>query len=549
MAILNITIFIIGVYLITSPIVSLWRNYRSARKTGLRLLFSPVTPYTVQWQLSASYLQPLLYNFSWFRAIDWTCAWQDGAKLHDELGHCFIVVSPGLNVLCTSDAKTIEHVLKKWRDFVKPDNVNEILGTFGQNVDTSNGEDWTRHRKLTASCFTERASSTVWTEALRQCEPLLAKLLSSQEKYNNSIIKDTSTLALNVISSVAFENHQVNEPTDGHTLSLREALLTVMSTSISPALSSIMPWLSSSGLQTLLPPSIKQLLTAMREFRGYMDEIIVRERAKSITVADAKPTLISTLLRANHAANQDTKARLSDIELRGNMFIFTVGGLESTAITLSYALALLAMNPEIQDWVTEEVDEVMRGKEDVEYAKAFPKLNRVMCIMVLRNTSCLLAFSPLPRSFVSPHSAVSIPISSNGGTCTSSITLPPSTQLSLNSWASHVSHTYFPSPNVFRPQRWLSDTNTVLHPTSESGFLAWGAGPRVCPGMKFSQVEFCAVLARLMSSVKVTLDDSVGKSREQEKKRLAGVLRDSIAEPLLLHVRRPGEVKLKIVKR
>lgn len=111
-------------HLVTYSLYSLLRNHYYARKTGLRLIISPLTPYTLQWQLAAALFGPVLRRFRWFRAIDWTCAWKDDDKLHRELGECFIVVSPGRNVLCTSDPRTIEHVLRKWRDFVKPDNVN-----------------------------------------------------------------------------------------------------------------------------------------------------------------------------------------------------------------------------------------------------------------------------------------------------------------------------------------------------------------------------------------------------------------------------------------
>jgi cytochrome P450 len=202
------------------------------------------------------------------------------------------------------------------------------------------------------------------------------------------MINDTSTLALNVISAVAFENHQVNEPTKGHTMSLREALVTVLSTSISPALEGIMPWLSLSWLRSFLPVKVKQLLLAMSEFRQYMDETVARERAKPLAPSDRKLNLISTLIKANDADGK-TQARLSDTELRGNIFIFTVGGLESTSITLSYALTFLALHPEIQDWVAEEVQDVMKAG-NMEYTTVFPRLKRVMAVMVTPLISIIL---------------------------------------------------------------------------------------------------------------------------------------------------------------
>jgi hypothetical protein len=124
MIIATIVCILFAHFFVTYPLYQLCRNYISARRFDLRIIVSPVTPYTLQWQLAASLFRPYLQRFIWFRAIDWTCCWQDNDKLHQELGLCFIVVTPGHNVLCTSDPKTIEHVLKQWRDFVKPDNVN-----------------------------------------------------------------------------------------------------------------------------------------------------------------------------------------------------------------------------------------------------------------------------------------------------------------------------------------------------------------------------------------------------------------------------------------
>ncbi|KAJ4374908.1 hypothetical protein N0V83_001986 [Neocucurbitaria cava] len=224
------------------------------------------------------------------------------------------------------------------------------------------------------------------------------------------MINDTSTLALNVISSVAFANQQVNTPSKGHTMSLRDSLVTVMSTSISPAVESVMPLLTLSGLGNLLPDSVKKLLVAMKEFRGYMDEIVEREREKAAARSSRSSSseeekrsgghlnLISTLIRASGEVDsvgddgagegggeKKSKAKLSDEELRGNIFIFTVGGLESTAITLSYALALLAIYPEVQDWVAEELDEVLSNEqeEELEYSRVFPRLKRVMAVMCI----------------------------------------------------------------------------------------------------------------------------------------------------------------------
>jgi cytochrome P450 len=195
-----------------------------------------------------------------------------------------------------------------------------------------------------------------------------------------NIVEGMSTLALNIISAVAFENHKVNEVEEGHTMSLKEALTTVMSTSISPALEGVMSWINTPTFRTLMPSNIKRLMIAMKEFRQYTDGLISRERQYSLNKKEAEKSemnLTQTLIKANTGED----AKLSSEEMRGNIFIFTVGGLESTSATLTYALSLLSIHPEIQDWVAEEIQEVTKDRE-VEYTKIFPKLVRVKALMV-----------------------------------------------------------------------------------------------------------------------------------------------------------------------
>jgi cytochrome P450 len=215
---------------------------------------------------------------------------------------------------------------------------------------------------------------------------MLNKWLTLPSGKTNTIVRDTGTLALNVISTIAFENQAANEPGQEHTLSLQDALVTVMSTNVSLVLESMLPWLKNSRCTALLPSRITKLLTATREFNAYMNDMIAKERSKplpaSATGSAAKMNLIQTLNAAN-TSSDGKSSRLSDKELRGNIFIFTAGGLESTSTTLSYALALLALHPEVQEWVAEEVRNVCgETGEGREYGEVFPRLKRVVAVMV-----------------------------------------------------------------------------------------------------------------------------------------------------------------------
>jgi cytochrome P450 len=70
---------------------------------------------------------------------------------------------------------------------------------------------------------------------------------------------------------------------------------------------------------------------------------------------------------------------LSEEEIAGNLFAFTVAGFDTTANTLVYALLALAIWPEWQEWVFEEMGE---RDSDVSYEELFPRLVRCRALMV-----------------------------------------------------------------------------------------------------------------------------------------------------------------------
>lgn len=74
---------------------------------------------------------------------------------------------------------------------------------------------------------------------------------------------------------------------------------------------------------------------------------------------------------------------LSQSEVIGNIFMITLAGSGTTADTMHFAMILLALHPDVQCWVLEELDNVTEEfRGDLTYAQAFPKLARIHCVMV-----------------------------------------------------------------------------------------------------------------------------------------------------------------------
>jgi cytochrome P450 len=49
----------------------------------------------------------------------------------------------------------------------------------------------------------------------------------------------------------------------------------------------------------------------------------------------------------------------------GNLFIYNVAGDNTTAYTICYAIYMLAAQPDVQNWLGEEIDSVFSEKDEV----------------------------------------------------------------------------------------------------------------------------------------------------------------------------------------
>lgn len=165
-----------------------------------------------------------------------------------------------------------------------------------------------------------------------------------------------------------------------------------------------------------LPKSVRKVGTAITEFPLHLRESISKERKGP----SSRNTLIASLVRLadrdqDPSLTTSTSTYLSEEEIRGNLFTFTIAGFETTANTLAYAVAELAANLEWQDWIGGEIDETRAG-----YLTGFPKLTRCLALMVLTPRSFSTALkadltpvpvldAPSPFSSTEPHSPDKLP--------------------------------------------------------------------------------------------------------------------------------------------
>ncbi|KAG6826725.1 hypothetical protein H0H92_014690 [Tricholoma furcatifolium] len=178
------------------------------------------------------------------------------------------------------------------------------------------------------------------------------------------LLKDLTQVTLLVIGSAgsgrrsSFKDDTVTDPPPGHKLAFRPAVTMTLRHVITKA---IMPKFLWNLSESVYIPFISPLLTECREsfaaLGAHMHEVIAS--ARDLIATGKAATMDSALLRNLVQANMmndtaDSKDHLSDDDLLSNTFTFLLAGRETSAHSLCFALAILALYPDIQQQVFEE---------------------------------------------------------------------------------------------------------------------------------------------------------------------------------------------------
>ena len=524
------------------------QNYIIARRLNLPIIISPFNQLNPFWAVFHKLLVPVLSNLPFnilssvrYSYIGW--GFNDRFVIHEKLGDAFIIVNAAFIELYIAEGEAIDNVVSRRKDFPKPvEMLYKPLEVFGPNVDTVEGAEWQRHRKITTPPFNERNSGLVWKESLRQAKDMIKEWSLNSRKGVSSTSEDTMTLALHVLTSAGFGMsytfHKSGEATlpSGHAMSYRDALNTILRNTIAvllfPQYMFSLPF---------MPSFIRRLDLAVKEFKAYMTEMVEKERAMINERDLGTGNLMSSLVRASDQAKEHA---LTDDEIYGNTFIYNLAGHETTANTLAYAINLLAINHEYQEWIHQELQDVLGDKDltsDLEYETIFPNLPR--CLATMYETLRLYGpVTTLPK--YTDNSPQVLTINNK------QYTIPPKIIIHLNQCAVHTLPKYWGTDSLsWRPDRWIeSDSASKLErlkepPGGKGTFIPWAEGARICPGKKFSQVEFVAVLATLFRRWKVRPARLAGETEKEAKARVMGVVNESDVY-ITLQMKHPERVEL-----
>ncbi|MFT3723597.1 MAG: cytochrome P450 [Hyphomonadaceae bacterium] len=203
---------------------------------------------------------------------------------------------------------------------------------------------------------------------------------------------------------------------------------------------------------------------------------IERRRASG----EERKDLLGLLLAAR---DPETGRGLSDVELRDNVVTFIGAGHETTALALTYALYLIANAPDVQDRLLREVQEVC-GDKPIDAAMLD---DLVFHEQVIKEAMRLYP----PVSIIDRIASSDIDLGDakvKKGDLAFALV-----------YIMHRHRLLWDNPERFDPDRFSETRSEGRH---RFAYMPFGAGPRICIGMKFAYMEAVAILATLVRSLR-----------------------------------------------
>ena len=347
-----------------------------------------------------------------------------------------------------------------------PASIRILRPITGAGLLLSEGEDWKLQRRTIAPALAPRVMPMLARHIALTTEAVLTRL-AVQSDQPIDLLSSMQMLALDIAgrSMFSLEMDQYGPP-------MRQMLTEFGEKYARPRM-----------LDMLLPPSISTPadIGRARFKRRWMALVEAILRARLAPPQPDIPRDLFDLLRA--ARDPETGAGFSPRQLRDQVATLILAGHETIAVTLFWALVMLADAPDEQDWLAQETADASI-EPGTAYAQA-ATLERTRAVV----SETLRLF---PAVFTIVREAIARDRIGD-------LELLPGSVVMIAPWVLHRHQALWHDPEHFRPTRFMPDQP----PPPRFAFLPFGAGPRICVGAQFAMTEAVLVLAALTKRFRI----------------------------------------------
>ena len=186
------------------------------------------------------------------------------------------------------------------------------------------------------------------------------------------------------------------------------------------------------------------------------------------------------------------KEHFTKEELAAEGFIVYAAGFETSSTLIVFTLYELAINPDIQDRLR---DEIKSGIEENDGKLTYDLLFGLKYLDMVVNES-LRKYPPIPNTIRKCTKDYKV-----AGT---NFVIPEGMAIELPTYSLHHDPEYYPQPEKFDPERFTPENIKQRHPLT---FLAFGEGPRNCIGLRFGMMQSKLAILKLLQNFEFSPSD------------------------------------------
>jgi cytochrome P450 len=393
-------------------------------------------------------------------------------------------------IVVVSDADVLNELLRErpdgYRRWSEIESITEEL--WGEpGVFAAEGDDWRRARRLAVTALNSNHLQRYF-EIVSACSERLLRRLepAASDGRPIEIGEALSSFTVDVTSWLAF-GHDLNtlERGDG----VLQGHLHRLFHMTNRRLFAPMPY-----WRVVKLPADRALDRSMEYLRpavqGFIDEAKARI-AERPELRDSPENFLEGIIAA-----QENEGRFSDAEITANVITLLLAGEDTTSHTMAWTIWALATMPEIQARWAEEAREVLGEQRFPSEYETIDELSYgegvIRESMRLKSVAPISGLEPLAETEVA------------------GVRLPAGTRILLLHRLAGIDAVE--RAREFRPERWLDEGD--LEAPDQRAFLAFGAGPRFCPGRNLAFLEAKTALATIARNFEVELDPTAAPVSE-----------------------------------
>ncbi|PIM99941.1 Cytochrome P450 CYP4/CYP19/CYP26 subfamily [Handroanthus impetiginosus] len=427
-------------------------------------------------QSSTSSALSIISNDIHSTAFPYFAQWQ---KLHGKVLIYWLGTEPFLYI---ADPEFLKQMFSdiKGKSWGKP-NVfkNDREPMFGNGLLMVEGEDWVRRRHVITPAFSpanlKALASFMVESATNMLDGWAARINSGHPEIDveREIISTAGEIMAKTSFGISYKNgRKVLEK-------LREIQITLFKST---------RYVGVPFGKFLNPKETIKAKALGKEIDDLL-RLIITERSNKPPSEKAERDLLGLLLAENKTVDSRKKRAFTTRELVDECKTFFFAGHETTALALTWTLLQLAIHPEWQKQLREEIKEVIGDGEIIDATK-LGRLKKMGWVM----NEVLRLYPPGPNMQRQARHDIQV----------DNLVIPNGTNMWIDIVSMHHDESLWGKDvNEFKPERFKEDIYGGCN--HKVGFLPFGFGGRMCIGRNLTNIEYKIVLTLILSKFSFTL--------------------------------------------